>query len=160
MNTEFCKFLGKTNEDGTITVSPLGRANNSVDKPTLPGWKDLITEIVINDDYAKGLDGIEEYSHITVVYWMDKEKECHLRHHPQGRTDVPFGGIFACRCPQRPNPIAMSTVKLIGREHNVLKVKGLDILNNTPILDIKPYWPQYDKVYNSRVPPWVDKLIF
>lgn len=160
MNTEFCKFLGRINEDGTITINPLGRAKNSVDKPTLPGWKELITEIIINDDYAKGLDGIDEYSHIIVVYWMDKEKECHLRHHPQGRSDVPFGGIFACRCPQRPNPIAMSTVKLISREHNVLNVKGLDILNNTPILDIKPYWPQYDEVNNSKVPSWVEKLIF
>ncbi|MEK7087260.1 MAG: tRNA (N6-threonylcarbamoyladenosine(37)-N6)-methyltransferase TrmO [Patescibacteria group bacterium] len=160
MDAEFCKFLGRANEDGSITVNPLGRAKNSIDKPTLPGWKDVITEIVINADYAKGLDGIEDYSHIIVVYWMDKETKCHLRHHPQGRADVPFGGIFACRCPQRPNPIAMSTVELVGRENNNLKVKGLDILNNTPILDIKPYWPQYDKVNNAKVPAWVDKLVF
>jgi len=160
MDTEFCKFLGRTNEDGSITIHPLGRAKNSIDKPMLPEWQDVITEIVIKEDYGKGLDGIEEYSHIIVVYWMDKEEKCHLRHRPQGRTDVPFGGIFACRCPQRPNPIAMSTVKLIGRENNILKVKGLDILNNTPILDIKPYWPQYDKVGNAKVPSWVSKLVF
>lgn len=160
MDTEFCKFLGRQNVDGTIAVNPLGYARNSIDKPMLPGWKDIVTDIVINKNYAKGLDGIENYSHVIVVYWMDKEEKCHLRHQPQGRTDVPFGGIFACRCPQRPNPIAMSTVKLVGRENNVLKVKGLDILNNTPVLDIKPYWPQYDKVDNPKVPSWVDKLVF
>lgn len=160
MNTEFCKFLSRVNEDGSITILPLGRARNSIDKPVLPGWKDVVTEIVVDKEYADGLDGIEDYSHIIVVYWMDQEKECHLRHHPQGRPDVPFGGIFACRCPQRPNPIAMSTVELIGRVKNVLKVKGLDILHNTPILDIKPYWPQYDDVQNTKVPSWVSKLIF
>src|SRR3989344_4882827 len=160
MNTEFCKFLGKTNANGTITIHPLGYARNSIDKPMLPGWEKVVTEIVINEDYAKGLDGIEDYSHIIIVYWMDKEEKCHLRHHPHGRADVPFGGIFACRCPQRPNPIALSTIELIGRENNVLKVKGLDILNKTPIIDIKPYWPQYDKVDNAKVPPWVNKLVF
>lgn len=160
MDTEFCAFLSKINNDGSITIKPLGRAKNRIDKPLLPGWKDVVTEIIIDADYAKGLDGIEEYSHIIVVYWMDKEKECHLRHHPQGRADVPFGGIFACRCPQRPNPIGVSTVELVGREHAVLKVRGLDILNNTPILDIKPYWPQYDKVDNGKIPSWVAKLIF
>lgn len=160
MEIEFCKFLSKVNTNGTITVKPLGRAKNSIDKPMLSGWKDIITEIVIDKNYSKGLNGIEEYSHIIVVYFMDQEKKCHLRHHPQGRADVPYGGIFACRCPQRPNPIAFSTVPLVTRKGNVLKVKGLDILNNTPILDIKPYWPQYDKVTKAKVPSWVNKLVF
>jgi len=160
MDTEFCKFLSKVHADGTIAITPLGYAKNSIKKPMLPGWKEVATEIVIKEEYARGLDGIEEYSHIIVVYWMDKEEKCHLRHRPQGRTDVPFGGIFACRCPQRPNPIAMSTVALMGRINNVLKVKGLDILDKTPIIDIKPYWPQYDKVDTAKVPSWVNNLIF
>lgn len=58
MDTEFCKFLSKVNEDGSITVKPLGRAKNSVDKPMLPGWKDVVTEIIIDAEYAKGLSGI------------------------------------------------------------------------------------------------------
>ena len=124
MDTEFCKFLGSTNEDGSITIKALGHAKNMVKRPTLPGWKSVVSEIIINTDYAPGLDGIEEYSHIIVVYWMDKEERCHLRHYPQGRTDVPYGGIFSCRCPQRPNRIAMSTVELVGRENNILRVKG------------------------------------
>lgn len=160
MKTVFCKFLDSTDKNGTIKIKPLGRAKNNVEKPTLPGWKDILTEIVIDKRYAKGLDGLEDYSHIIVVYWMDKEDECHLKHHPQGREDIPFVGIFACRCPQRPNRIAISTVKLVKRLGNSITVKGLDIVNGTPILDIKPYTPQYDKVSKAKVPNWVNKLVF
>ncbi len=91
---------------------------------------------------------------------MDQEKECHLKHHPQARKDIPFVGIFACRCPQRPNRIAISTVELVARKSNSITVKGLDIVSGTPILDIKPYTVQYDKVGKAKVPGWVSKLVF
>ncbi|OGE00829.1 MAG: tRNA (N6-threonylcarbamoyladenosine(37)-N6)-methyltransferase TrmO [Candidatus Levybacteria bacterium RIFCSPHIGHO2_01_FULL_37_33] len=143
-----------------MKIKPLGLAKNKVRKPMLPGWKDVVTKIVIDKNYSKGLDGIGDYSYIIVVYWMDKEKECHLKHHPQGREDVPYVGIFACRCPQRPNRIAISTVKLLSRRGNSIKVKGLDIVNGTPILDIKPYTPAYDRVGKAKVPDWVNKLVF
>lgn len=160
MKVELCKFLSKVSKNGTITIKPLGVAKNNIDKPMLPGWKDVVTEIVIDKKFEKGLDGIEDYSHVIVVYWMGQEKECHLKHHPQNRSDVPYVGIFACRCPQRPNPIAISTVKMLGRKENMITVSGLDILNGTPILDIKPYTPAYDFVKTSKVPKWVGKLTF
>ncbi len=160
MKTIFCDFLDSQDQNGVIKIKPLGKAKNSVVKPMLPGWKNVVSEIVIDKKYAKGLDGTEDYSHIMVVYWMDKEKECHLKHHPQARSDVPYVGIFACRCPQRPNRIAISTVELVGRKDNVLKVKGLDIVNGTPILDIKPYTPAYDRVVKAKVPNWVNRLVF
>lgn len=160
METVFCKFLDSIDKNGTIKIKPLGIAKNNIEKPTLPGWKDVITKIIIDKNYAKGLDGIEDYSHIIIVYWMDKERECHLKHHPQGRNDIPFVGIFACRCPQRPNRIAISTVESVGRKGNVITVKGLDIVNGTSILDIKPYTPQYDEVKKAKVPTWVSKLVF
>lgn len=68
-----------------IKIKPLGKAKNSVGKPTLLGWKDVVTEIEIDKKYTNGLDSIEDYSHVIIVYWMDKEAECHLKHHPQGR---------------------------------------------------------------------------
>lgn len=160
MNIEWCTFLGKREKRGSITIKPLGVAKNSVKKPMLAGWGDLVTDIVIKKKYERGLDGMEDYSHIIVLYWLDQEKECHLKHHPQGRTDVPYIGIFACRCPQRPNPIGISMVPLVARRGNVLQVKGLDILDGTPILDVKPYWPVYDEVKNASVPAWVTKLVF
>lgn len=157
---EFCTFLDSMDSNGRIQLVPIGIAKNAVKKPSLTGWKDLVTEIVLDKGYARGLDGIEEYSHVIIVYWMGQEKECHLKHHPQGRTDIPYGGIFACRCPQRPNRIAISTVMLLSRKKNSIMVEGLDILNDTPILDIKPYTPVYDLVKNARVPTWVNRLIF
>lgn len=157
---EFCEFLDSQDKFGRIQLKPSGKAKNEVRAPSLTCWRNLITEIAIDKKYTKGLDGIEDYSHIIVVYWMSEEKECHLKHHPQGRSDVPFGGIFACRCPQRPNRVAISTVKLLSRKNNRLLVEGLDILNNTPILDIKPYWPQYDRVAKAKIPSWVNRLVF
>src|SRR3989344_4503273 len=160
METIFCEFLDKQDKSGAITIKPLGKAKNNVQKPTLPGWKDVVTEISIDKKYAKGLDGIEDYSHIIVVYWMDKEKECHLKHHPQGRKDIPYVEIFACRCPQRPNRIGISTVELVSRKGNVLTVLGLDIVHGTPIIDIKPYTPEYDEIKGANVPNWVNRLVF
>lgn len=160
IKVEFCKFLDSTDKKGGIQLKPIGKAKNTVEKPALTGWKNLITEIVVDKRYTKGLDGIEAYSHVMIVYWMGQEKECHLKHHPQGKKEVPYLGIFACRCPQRPNRIAISTIQLLSRKKNSIKVKGLDILDGTPILDIKPYTPDYDWVSKARVPAWVKRLIF
>lgn len=157
---EFCTFLDSVDKKGRIQIGPIGIAKNTVKNPTLTGWKNLVTEIVLNKRYAKGLDGIEDYSHVIIVYWMGQEKECHLKHHPQGRADVPYGGIFACRCPQRPNRLAISTVTLLSRKKNSIVVSGLDILDETPILDIKPYTPVYDLVKKAKVPAWANRLVF
>jgi len=157
---EFCQFLDHMDKRGRIQLKPLGKVKNVIKKPALTGWKNIITEIVLNKPYTKGLDGIEDYSHVIIIYWLGQEKECHLKHHPQGRRDLPYGGIFSCRCPQRPNRIAISTVKLLTRKRNSIKVKGLDILDGTPILDIKPYTPQYDLVNKAKIPTWVSRLTF
>ena len=69
-------------KNGRIEIRPLGYAKNKTPKPTLSGWKNVLTEIVIDKKYTDGLDGIADYSHIVVIYWMDQEKECHLKHHP------------------------------------------------------------------------------
>ncbi|NOG42559.1 MAG: hypothetical protein HND38_13825 [Planctomycetes bacterium] len=66
--------------------------------------------------------------------------------------------MFACRCPWRSNPIGMTTVKVIERNGNTFKVKGLDVLDGTPLIDIKPYTPPYDAVEGTRYPDWVNKL--
>jgi tRNA (Thr-GGU) A37 N-methylase len=89
---------------------------------------------------------------------MDRVKVCNITHRPQDNPEVPVVGIFSCRCPQRPNPIAISTVRLLEHKGNKIKVKGLDILDGTPVIDIKPYWPHYDKVEDEKIPAWVNKL--
>lgn len=145
---------------GEINIKPIGFVKNNVKEPRFGDFADEVSEIVVDEKFTEALDGIDDYSHVIIVYWMDKVKNHVIKHQPQGNPDVPIVGIFACRCPARPNPIAITTVKLMEHEGNKLKVKGLDVLDGTPVIDIKPYWPQYDKVENGKIPDWVDKLKF
>ncbi len=140
-----------------IRLTPIGVVKNNIREPRFGNFADEISEIIVKKKFAEALDGIEEYSHVIIVYWMDKVKNYVIKHRPQGIA--PLVGIFACRCPQRPNPIGITTVKLVGRKGNRIRVKGLDILDGTPVIDIKPYWPQYDKV-DGKIPEWVNKLEF
>ncbi len=143
-----------------IRLKPIGFVKNNIKEPRFGNFADEISEIILDEKFTEALKGIDDYSHVIVVYWMDRVKEQVMTHQPQGNPNVPIVGIFACRCPSRPNPIAITTVRLIAHEGNKLKVKGLDILDGTPIIDIKPYWPQYDKVENEKVPAWVNRLEF
>ncbi|HIK03064.1 TPA: tRNA (N6-threonylcarbamoyladenosine(37)-N6)-methyltransferase TrmO [archaeon] len=143
-----------------IKFTPIGYVKNNVRELRFGDFAKEVSEIVVDEKYTEALDGIEDYSHIIIVYWMDKVKEHVIKHQPQGNPEVPIVGIFACRCPARPNPIAITTVKLLERKGNRIKVEGLDVLNGTPVIDIKPHWPQYDKVENAKIPDWVNKLKF
>lgn len=143
-----------------IKLKTIGFVRNNVKEPRFGNFANEISKIVVDKKFTKALKGINDYSHVIIVYWMDKIKDYVITHRPQGNPNVPIVGIFACRCPQRPNPIAITTVKLIEHKGNIIKVKGLDVLDGTPIIDIKPYWPQYDKVENEKIPDWVNKLEF
>ena len=143
-----------------IVLKPIGFVKNNVKESRFGNFANEISEIIIDKKFTKALDGIDGYSHVIIVYWMDKIKDYVLKHQPQGNPNVPVVGIFACRCPRRPNPIAITTVKLLGHAKNKIRVKGLDVLDGTPIIDIKPYWPQYDKVADEKIPNWVNKLKF
>ena len=143
-----------------ITLKPIGIVKNNVKEPRFGNFANEVSEIIVDEKFKEALDGIDDYSHVIIVYWMDKVKDYVIKHQPQGNPNVPIFGIFACRCPARPNPIAITTVKLLEHNGNKIKVKGLDVIDGTPVIDIKPYWPQYDKVENGKVPSWVNKLEF
>lgn len=143
-----------------IKIKPIGFARNGIKKHRFGGFVDKISEIIVDKRFIHALDGIGAYSHIIVVYWMDKVKKQTLTHRPQGNPGAPVVGIFASRCPGRPNPVALTTVKLIKHKGNSMTVEGLDVLDGTPIIDIKPYWPQYDEAVHAKVPSWVRKLKF
>lgn len=141
-----------------IQLKPIGFAKNQ-EKQHFGGWDVVATDLVIDEQYQKALKGLEDYSHLIVIYWMHEVKTCDIRHVPQDKVgEVPEVGIFACRCAQRPNPIGVSTVKIIGIKDNIVTVQGLDVVKDTPILDIKPYTPQYDSVTDAKVPDWINKL--
>ena len=143
-----------------IKIKPIGFVKNNIKEPRFGDFANEISEIIVDEKFTEALDGIDDYSHVIIVYWMDKVKDYVIKHQPQGNPNVPIVGIFACRCPRRPNPIAITTVKLVGHKENKIIVKGLDVIDGTPVIDIKPYWPQYDKVEDGKIPDWVNKLEF
>ncbi len=78
---------------------------------------------------------------------------------PRGRADLPEVGIFAQRAKHRPNPIGLTAVRIVGREGRVLRVRGLDAIDGTPVLDIKPYVPAFDRVDGAKTPAWMDEIM-
>ena len=122
--------------------------------------KGNVSEIVFRKDLAEALDGIEDFSHLFVIFWMhevSEEERRTMKVRPRGRRDMPLLGAFATRTPHRPNPIGLTLVELLELEGNVVTVRGLDAFDGTPILDIKPfdYW---DVAEYARVPEWWMKL--
>jgi len=104
--------------------------------------------VVVFEEYAAGLKDIELFSHLYLVYHLHQAGEAKLLTKPFLQDDV--RGVFATRSPSRPNAIGLSLVKLTGREGNQLHIEGADMLDGTPLLDIKPYSARFDQVENAR----------
>ena len=99
-----------------------------------------ISTLIINPKLGSALDGIESYSHLIVIYYMHKVSAIkEFKIYPRRRKVIEKVGLFATRTPNRPNPIGVTVVELLERHYNTVKVQGLDALDGTPILDIKPY---------------------
>jgi tRNA-Thr(GGU) m(6)t(6)A37 methyltransferase TsaA len=121
----------------------------------------VISELVIDSDLAGITDGLEDFSHLLVLYWahrVDKHGRSIVRAHPMGRKDLPLVGIFATCSPARPNPICAMVVRLLERKGNVLKVQGLDAIDGSPIIDIKPYNPSYYAAEDVKVADWMAQI--
>lgn len=144
----------------TVSMEPIGQVVNEVSTPVDRGWASVESKIVLREELAPALAGLADFSHALVVFWMHRTGPVErLQRRPQGREDMPERGILAQRARHRPNPIGVSSVVITGIEKNVLRVKGLDAINGTPVLDIKPYYPVYDSRAEARVPEWVDRLM-
>lgn len=121
----------------------------------------VVSEIWIDDAFTGILDGIEEFSHILVLYWahrISEEGRSIVKAHPMGRKDLPLVGIFATCSPARPNPLCAIVVQLLERDGNLLKVQGLDAIDGSPIIDIKPYNPSYYDAGEVRIPTWLEQI--
>ncbi|MBI3705456.1 MAG: tRNA (N6-threonylcarbamoyladenosine(37)-N6)-methyltransferase TrmO [Rhizobiales bacterium] len=110
---------------------------------------DAVCTVELDARWRAGLTDVETCSHLVLLYWMDKAPR-HLALQVPGHYGSPHG-TFALRSPARPNPIAMSVVRLVGIEDCSLKVVGLDCLDGTPLLDIKPYFASTDSVPEAVV---------
>jgi len=144
-----------------IVMKPIGRVRNEVKERGREGWEEVASEIVIDESLTECLDGLEQFSHIIIIYWMHRvapSRQLVAKIHPRGRADLPLVGLFSTRTPERPNPLGVTTAKLVGRNRNVLKVVGLDALDGTPVIDIKPYMPGYDSPPDAKEADWVKKL--
>ena len=105
-------------------------------------------KVEIFKEFEPGLNGIEGFSHLILIYVFDRSEGYQLQIKPF--LDDREHGLFTTRYPYRPNPIGLSIVELISREGNILTINGVDVLENTPLLDIKPYMPEFDIRQNVR----------
>ncbi len=141
-----------------IRLTPIGTVRSEIREPTHRQAADAASEIVIDEALTASLDSLEEFSHIIVLYWIHKSRRpAPQKVHPRGNPQSALMGVFATRSPSRPNPIGKATVRLLARRGNILKVQGLDAIDGSPVLDIKPYIPGYDSVEDARAPAWMVK---
>lgn len=144
-----------------IELELVGSVVTPIKEPVDENWGEVISEIVLEKKYADALIRLEDFSHAVIIYFMhlttDKER-VKITRRPQGRDDMPFAGIFSQRAKRRPNPVGVTAVKIIKIENNVLKIKGLDAIDGTPVLYIKPYYPR-DRVENPIIPECVYRLM-
>jgi len=126
--------------------------------PIQPSFSDAFGTVVINSEYKAGLDSLEGFSHIILIYWFDRATGSEMKVKPF--LDDEPKGIFAIRHPNRPNKIGLSIVQLVKVENNKLLVKGIDVLNGTPLIDIKPFVPEFDikGIEDTRIGWLEDKL--
>ncbi len=138
-------------------VEPIGYVRNSVQqvpRSEVCDFEGTDSEIEILEELGPALDGIEDFSHIIVLYWMHRLQSLSgpLKVHPAGLRELPLVGLFATRSPRRPNPIGLTTVRLLSRQDNRLRVAHLDALDGSPVIDIKPYFPSDPR--DPRLPDW------
>ena len=144
-----------------IIMHPIGFVKNEVSSRKDVSWGEDTSVIQLKDEYASGLAGLEDFSHAVILFYLDQakyERERHLQRRPQNREDMPLVGIFSQRGKDRPNQIGMTSVRILSVSENALTVQGLDAIDGTPILDIKPYYPVYDRK-DAEVPEWVGRLM-
>jgi tRNA (adenine37-N6)-methyltransferase len=139
-----------------VTYVVIGVVHNPVRKSRADGWERVKSDLVLRDDLEPALDAIEGFSHLIVLFHIDRvpEEAQRLQIAVGNEDEPPERGILATRSQLRPNPIGTSVVQVLHRRKNVLRVQGLDALDGTPILDVKPYLPSYDSVPDAKLPAW------
>ncbi len=145
--------------DKTITLAPIGvirsphvSATGTTIQPVYA--EECEGQVVVDEGFEVALEDLDGFDRVWLIYWLDRAGPYKPRVIPY--RDTREHGLFATRSPCRPNPIGLSVVRLLGRENNVLKVRGIDILDGTPLLDIKPYVPEFDACLSSKA-GWLDE---
>ncbi|MBM3959316.1 MAG: tRNA (N6-threonylcarbamoyladenosine(37)-N6)-methyltransferase TrmO [SAR202 cluster bacterium] len=145
-----------------LRLDEIGSVRSPVKESIETGWAEVVSDLVLEPRFAGGLRGIEKFSHVLVVFLMHQalfDPGTDLVNRPDNRDDMPEIGIFAQRARHRPNPIGTSAVKIEAVKGNVVTVRGLDAIDGTPLLDIKPYMPEFDRIESPVVPEWARTLM-
>lgn len=122
-----------------ITFKAIGTVQNAFEEPASPDdIRAKESQIILNPELVEGLEGLEPGNQVMVIFNFHLSESFDLRQHPRGDSGRPTRGVFALRSPRRPNPIGVTVVELLDIEGNVLQVRGLDAINGTPVLDLKP----------------------
>lgn len=142
-----------------FNISPIGIIETPfTDLEGMPiqpsGAADVMGTIVVDKAFEQGLSDLDGFSHIILLYHFHQSKGYKLMVKPF--LDDQKRGLFSTRAPRRPNPVGLSIVRLIKREGNTIKIKGIDVLSGTPLIDIKPYVPEFDTKDVTAV-GWLEK---
>lgn len=136
---------------GTIR-SPFKSPEGMPIQPT--GARDVRGQVIVDRTYVEALSDLDGFSHIILLYYFHRSKGYDLKVKPF--VDDELRGLFSTRAPRRPNPIGLSVVRLLGIDDNNLEIQGVDVLDGTPLLDIKPYVPKFDSVEALSI-GWLEK---
>jgi tRNA-Thr(GGU) m(6)t(6)A37 methyltransferase TsaA len=122
-----------------MTFRAIGYVENSFDEPAEPDLlRSAASRINLEPQLVAGLEGVEPGQRLMVIFYFHRSQGYELQQHPRGDAGRPRRGVFALCSPRRPNPIGVTVVDLLAVEGNILHVRGLDAINGTPVLDLKP----------------------
>lgn len=145
-----------------ITLQPIARVINSRKEPMDDNWETIIADIELADHIpTEALNRISDFSHLEIIYYFDKVKKDDIvfSGRPRGNPNYPVVGIFGQRKKDRPNQIGLTTVELLEHNGRSIKVKFLDAIDGTPVLDIKPVFKEFQPHTEIRQPIWVADLM-
>ena len=148
----------------TVDLQPIGIVHSPRKEPTDDFWGDVVSEVHLDTTRfgPEALFGLTDFSHVEIVFLMNRvdigKIETGARH-PRERNDWPLVGIFAQRGKNRPNRIGISCAEIIGVAGTILRVRALDAIDNTPILDIKPHMPAFAPRGAVKQPTWASELM-
>ncbi len=144
-----------------IQLKAIATVKNKRAEPFDDNWGDVVSEIELADDIpTEAFDGIEDFSHLEIIYFFDKvvNEPIVFSRRPRGNPAYPKVGVFAQRNKDRPNSIGLCTVELIEHQGRSIKVKYLDAINSTPILDIKPVFKEFAPKTTIKQAAWVSAI--
>lgn len=145
-----------------IILQPVGKVISPVTDPVDDNWGDVQSRIRIEPQFVGALAGLESFSNALILTYLHEARfvpSKHLQRRPRGIETMPMVGIFAQRAKNRPNPIGVTAVDIIDVGNDYLDVRGLDAIDQTPVIDIKPYYPHFDNKSGASVPEWVNQLM-